>query len=258
MPFRHLPPVPRSLTLLATALLLLAVVPSPALAGDDAVPDAPTVVVSGDGEVRTAPDEATVRLGVTAQADTAGDAQEQVNATASAVLQAVRAAGVDEQAVQTSRLSLFPVYDQRPRRGVDGGEGEPEIVGYRASNVVAVRVEELERIGPVVDAAVRAGANEVQGVDFQLRDDAGPRREALKRAVAEARAKAEAMAEALGLRLGEVLEADEGGVNVRLPQLGRTAVRMEAAMGGAPTPVAPGDVTVSAGVTLRYRLLAAE
>jgi uncharacterized protein len=246
-------------SVLPLLLLLIAALPLSAQPAEPPrlVPEEPVVTVSGSGEVRAEPDEATVNLGVTAQAETAGEAQAEASRIAGRILEAVRGLGIEEKAVQTSNLSLFPVYADRSPRTPQEEYREPEIVAYRASNVVSVRLSDLGGIGPVIDAAVGAGANEVQGVGFQLRDDTAQRSEALTRAVASGRVKAEALAAALGMRLGPVLRAEEAGVSLEVPRWSRgdmAALRMESA---ASTPVSPGEITVTAGVHLLYRLLPA-
>ncbi|HMB51992.1 MAG TPA: SIMPL domain-containing protein [Thermoanaerobaculia bacterium] len=239
----------------AVALSLLALLPAAAAVaehhGDDA-DEPPRLAVQGEGQVRAEPDQAVVRLGVTAQAETAGAAQQQVNRVADGILSAVRALGVEERAVQTSQLSLYPVYSERQRRLPQQEVGDPEIVGYRASNVVSVRLEDLAKIGPTIDGAVKAGANEVQGVDFSLQDDLEARKQALAHAVTEARAKAEAMAAALGLRLGPVIEVTEGGASVQPRRLEMASLSMRSGDAGAP--VSPGDVAVRASVSVVFAL----
>ncbi len=216
----------------------------------------PAITVSGSGEVRVAPDEAVVRVGVLAEHEDAAETQDRANRIARGILDGVSALGVPEEAVQTSRLVLSPVYEQpEPRPGTSRRPSAPRIVAYRATNVVSVRLEELTRIGPVIDAAIEAGANRVEGVDFRLRDDREAREKALTRAVEEARGKAATIAAALGVELGSVLEAREGGVSIDVPRFagGPRAMVMEA-RAAEPTPVAAGDITVSADVTLRYRI----
>ena len=257
------PSTPRPSALAATlaavlaAGALFAAVPA---AAHDAIPQ-PAITVQGDAEVRRVPDEATVRLGVVAQEPTAQAAQQGANRIAQAILAAVEALGVPGEAIQTSRLVLYPVYSQPPRLLRQGGTEEdfvPEIVAYSASNTVSVRLADLTKVGPVVDAGIGAGANQVEGVDFRLRDDSSARTEALAEAVAEARGEAQAMARALGVTLGPVLSADEGHVSVAYPSMERAVfARMDMAQ-AAPTPVAPGDVTVSASVTVRFRIAGGE
>ena len=213
----------------------------------------PAITVTGSGQVRTAPDEAVVRLGVVAQMENAQAAQQEASRVARGILEAVAAQGVPESAVQTSQLVLTPVY-QHPNPRQMEVPTEPRIIGYRASNVVSVRLTDLSKIGPVIDAGIGAGANQVEGVHFQLQDDRAAREEALKKAVAEARGKAQAMAEALGVTLGPLLAAQEGGVTIERPEFAQMRmVAMEASVGGD-TPVAAGEVTVTGNVTLRYRI----
>jgi len=202
--------------------------------------------VSGVAEVRLDPDLAQVRLGVTEEAPVAGDAQAAVNQVAQAILDAVEALGIDSNEIQTSRLTLHPVYEHGERR-------KPKVVGFRASNTVSIRVHDLTLLGPVIDGAVSAGGNEVQGIQFLLEYDDSARLQALQQAVAEAQGKAQAMAEALGQPLGRVLQAQEGGAQVRRPMY-QEAMVMRASAADASTPVAQGKVTVSATVNLVYQL----
>lgn len=237
-------------TVLAVLTLGLAL---PALAHDAAPQSA--ITVQGDAEVRRAPDEANVRLGVVSQEPTAQAAQQGANRIAQAILAAVKDLGVPDTAIQTSRLVLYPVYSQPSRLMQEGGSREdfvPQIVAYTASNTVSVRLADLAKVGPVVDAGIGAGANQVEGVDFRLRDDTSARTEALEAAVAEARGEAQAIARALGVTLGPVLSADEGHLSVAYPSFERASFAMDVAQQSASTPVAPGDITVSASVTVRF------
>lgn len=212
----------------------------------------PVLSVSGTGEARVTPDVATVRLGVLAQAETARAAQDEVSRTAAAILEAIRKLGVPQEQIQTSELSLNPVYGQQPpdRSGLQ----EPRIVGYQATNVVSVRLEDLSKVGPVIDAGLGAGANRLDGLFFGLKDEGPARAAALTAAVGEARTKAEALARAAGVKLGELVEITEGGVNVFTPTFQKArGVAMEA-MAMADTPVESGQVSVDASVTLRYRI----
>jgi uncharacterized protein YggE len=210
----------------------------------------PVLTVSGSGQARVTPDEATVRLGVTAQAPTARAAQEQVNRVANAILAAVRTLGVEAKDIQTSDLSLNPVYSQGRGQELQ----EPRITGYQASNVVSIRLEDLTKVGPVIDVGLSSGANRLEGVFFGLRNDQAARAEALTDAVREARSKAEALARALRVRLLEIIEVAEGGVTISPPPTPfRGRAMAEMAMDSS-TPVSAGEVGVEASVTLRYRI----
>ncbi len=213
--------------------------------GQSATEKEPSVLtVTGFGEVRMAPDEATVQLGVARQRETAQEAQGEVNAVAQEILNAVIQLGVRAEHIQTSDLRLSPVYTTRR----SGSSREPRVVAYRASNMVSVHLEDLSLVGPVIDSAMTAGANQLQGVHFALRNDLSAREQALKEAVKAASRKAKAISEALDVKIIEVIEVNEGSVSVRVPPQ-----RFEASLAAA-TPVSPGQLTVSASVTIRYRI----
>jgi uncharacterized protein YggE len=204
------------------------------------------LTVSGRGEVRIAPDEATVRLGVSRQRETAQEAQEEVNQVAQEILAAIIQLGVKAEQIQTSELRLSPVYSSRR----PGPSEEPHVVAYRASNMVSVRLEDLSLVGPTIDVAMEAGANQLQGVQFALRDDLSARQEALKEAVDEASQKAKAISGALELKLVGVIEVNEGSVSIRVPPQRFEAAQVQAAS----APVSPGQLTVSASITIRYHI----
>lgn len=190
---------------LAAALLGAVVLSGLPLAGQEAAAGRPGVVpsltVAGQGEARVAPDEATVRLGVLAQQASARAAQQAVNRVVTAVLEAVRRLGVRAEQIQTSELSLSPVFAPA-RPGAQGVEPqEPRIVGYQASNTVTITLEKLDQVGAVVDAGLGAGANRLEGVGFGLRHDEAARQAALREAVTQARAKAATLAAAMHVRL---------------------------------------------------------
>ncbi|HEY0556930.1 MAG TPA: SIMPL domain-containing protein [Thermoanaerobaculia bacterium] len=215
-------------------------------AGEEKDMEIPILTVAGSGTARVAPDEATVRLGVLGQAPTAREAQGQVNRSAQAVLDAIRKLGVAPERIQTTGLSLNPQYAQ------GRGDQPPRITGYQAANTVSVLLDDLAKVGPVIDAGLASGANNLDGVSFGLRDDAAAKAAALADAVQSARSKADALAKALRVRLVEILEVAEGGISVTpspQPFRGRA---MAAAM--VATPVSAGEVGVEASVTIRWRI----
>ena len=199
----------------------------------------------GNAEVRVRPDLAEVRLGVETEARTAVEARQQNAIRAAKVVDVLKALGVPERALETSLFQLEPV-----RRFEDRDQsGQPPIVGYRVSNVVSVRTEQLDLVPGIVDESVRAGANRVDSVSFTLRSETVPRQTALRQAVANARENAEAMAKELGVELAGVHNVQQGGVGVGPRPLYFGGLGAE---GFAPTPVFPGEVTVSASATLTY------
>lgn len=204
-----------------------------------------TLEVSGSAEIDVATDVAHVTFAVETEDSTARRASQRNAERMEAVLSALR--GLDgELEIETSGYRLQPRY----RRPGDGGTRE--IDGFRAANSVQVTSTDVRAVGALVDVAVEAGANRVESVRFEASELEETRREALRRAVTRARGQAEAIAEAMGVSLGEALEVRTGSDTPR-PLIQYRAEA--AALQDASTPVEPGEQTVSANVTIRYRLV---
>lgn len=220
--------------------------------GSPSAPPPPaTIQVTGQAKVSKAPDRVYIDIGVTTQARRSQAATEQNAARVSAVIAAVKgAAGADAQ-LTTTQYSVGPNYNY-PRGG-----GTPTITGYTASNVVQVRLDDLARVGRVIDAATQAGSNQVQDIRFALRDEEVPRAEALREAAQNARRDAEALAAALDLKIVRVLTVGEEAPEVRPMPL--YAQRMSVAAAPAPaTPVEAGTIDVSATVSLTVEVAPAK
>lgn len=224
----------RILSSLATVALLA----GPALA-DDANG---MITVTGEGQVAVVPDMATISLGVTVNGDTAKAALEANSAALAAVLERLTAAGIEAKDVQTSGLSLGPVYDYSSSSG-----GAQKVQGYNASNMVTVQVRSIEQVGPVLDASVTDGANMLNGITFGLLDPVPATDEARKKAVEDARRKAALYAGAAGVELGKIVSITEGG------SFGAPVMMGGAAFAKADSvPVAAGEMTVGASVTVTF------
>lgn len=234
--------------LLASAAGAAAQAPAPP--GPGAGDAGPLVTVSATAQTSADPDRAVVRLGAVAEASAAVDAQNEINAVMQKVLKALTGRGVSPRSIRTEALSLSPVYSQvRPEAGRAGPE-EQRITGYRAVDVVSVVLDDLAKIGDVVDAGVEAGANQLQGVSFELQSASAARAQALTEAVHEARAQADAVAAAMGMRIRAVKSVVAGGYSVRPPApLANARFALDVA-----TPVQPGQVDVSANVQVTYYL----
>jgi uncharacterized protein len=207
----------------------------------------PTISITGEGRVEVAPDMATVTLGVTSEGDTARAALDANNAAIAAVIDRLKAAGIEGRDAQTSGLSLGPRYDYS-RTNPDGSQ---QINGYVASNLVTVRVRALGQVGGVLDAAVTDGANTLNGLSFGLADATEPTDAARGEAVADARRKAELLTAAAGVKLGRILSIAEQGAF--LPPVPMPMA--EAAFGkAASVPVEAGELEVSAAVTIVFEL----
>jgi uncharacterized protein YggE len=235
-----------------TLSTLLALGASPRLAEAVQDPDnqEPTVTVSGRGEVEAEPDRAVIYFAVETEGESAREAGEANAALMNEVTAAVRTAaqGVDGFEVTTSGYSLTPRYT------VPEGDRIQEISGYVARNTLQVTVDDVTRVGGLIDTALGAGANRVANLSFEVRDPDPFRAEALRDAVLTARAEAEIMATALGMTLGPAIDV-QGGADMPypVPYFQRDVMFMEAAQ-AAPTPIEAGPLTISANVTIRFRL----
>jgi hypothetical protein len=203
--------------------------------GGSAVDPARTITVSGTGTVSAVPTQAGFDFGVSTRAKTAQQALADDSAQMRKLIAALEAAGVPAASLQTSSVSLEPVTS-----GDDSA-----IVGYSASNTVSATVAQLSKAGAVVDAAVAAGANQVDGPNLTVADQRAQYDQALKAAVADARAKAQVLAAAGGLQVGAVasIEENTGGAPVPFAQ---------SAADSAGTPIQAGTQEVTANVTVVF------
>lgn len=218
--------------ILASAIVLPA---APALAQDD---EPGRLSLSATGEVQAVPDMAMVRSGVVTEARTASEALNANSQRMTGVFSTLARAGIAREDIQTSNLQINPVWSN-----YSSGE-ERRITGYRATNTVTARVEDLDDLGATIDALVASGANNIDGVTFGLENDGEARREARLRAVAELRETADLYAGALGIELGGLLEFSESGGFDPRP----TAMFARTESFAADTPVAAGQLTISVTV----------
>lgn len=209
-----------------------------------AMPAAPTISVTGEGEARAVPDRAFITMGVETRAATAAAAAAGNARTQRAILDTLRAMGFAAEQLTTSNYSVQPEiqYDEGGRR--------PRVIGYVVSNTVRVDLRQLGQAGPVIDASLAKGANTIHGLNFYLSDPAPSRREALANAVARARADAETLAAAAGGSLGHLLELSTTSAPVS-PVMFRRAMGA-AADAAAATPIEPGEEIVRASVSARW------
>jgi uncharacterized protein YggE len=202
-----------------------------------------SIRVSADAKVTAKPDRVQIEIGVSTRATQSQEAAAQNARQVESMLAAVHKA-VPSAVLKTVSYSLNPNYDYH----VSGGE--PTVTGYTAMNGVQVTLDDLEKIGGVIDAAAQAGANHVQGIQFTLRDQDAVRAEALREAALRARAQADVLAAALGLKVVRVLSAEEN--SPRFTPIMRPMARASAGMSSAAvtTPVEAGTLDVAAEVTL--------
>lgn len=211
-----------------------------------AVADRPALNLSAYGEVKIAPDMATISFGVVTEATTAAEAM-QMNATRmNQVMAALRRAGIEARDVQTSGLNLSAQYDYVQNE-------PPRLRGYQASNQVTVIINDLTKVGTTADAVVAAGVNQISGIGFGLKDPSAAENQARQIAVRNLQAKASLYAQALGVQLGGIRSLSEGGGYTPQPPMMYARAEMAMDSGGS-TPVAAGQLTVRIDITGVYDL----
>ncbi len=206
--------------------------------------DGGRITVTGEGRVDAAPDMATVSLGVVTEGSTAAEAMAANSIQLAAVLEQLKMGGIEDRDIQTSGLSLNPNWQQTE------ADPTPRIMGYQASNMLSVRVRKLDQLGTVLDKTISDGANSFNGLSFGLSDPEPAMNEARKRAIADAQGRARLLTQAAGLTLGPVVSISEGG-GFGGPQ---PMYRMDAAA-ASPVPVAAGEVSTVASVTMVFELV---
>lgn len=227
----------KTLVLLITAM---AVVSSTA-AAQTAAEGPPVVVTVGEGVVKRAPDQAWVTIAAESRAKTPAEAQK-INADAmAAVMQKLKSVGLPADAIKTSAYELRPEFDYANNRQT--------LRGYVARNAVEVRVDELPKLGQVLDVAVSAGATSVGGVRFDLKDRSAAERAAVEQAVADARTQATAAAQAAGMKV-ERVQRLEVNTHAPIPPPRPVPMRMEMAASSGEPPISPGELEIRATVTL--------
>jgi uncharacterized protein len=195
-----------------------------------------TITVTGNGTVNATPDQASFDFGVTTNGATAAQALSSNSSQASAIIDALKKAGVDSSDIQTTQVSLWPQTSSNGNR----------VTGYQASNSVEVK-SAIGKSGSLVDAAVAAGANNVDGPNLDTADQSSLYAQALKDGLAAAKVKAQAIAAASGLTLGSVLRVHEGGSSEPVPMFA------QAKAAGTAVPIEAGTQQIQASVTVTYR-----
>jgi uncharacterized protein YggE len=232
------------------SLLTIVLIISIAAQAHGEPPDKPAVTVIGHGHLSLPPDTAFVTLGIETTGKTVADAQRQNHLVMNKVVQRLRALPIENERIQTASFTVSPQYKPPPSRSEPAAE-PPEIIGYVITNTVTVEVRSLDKVGPVIEESLAAGANQFQNLHWALRDEQQAKLAALKQAAARAREKAVVLTEALNVKVIRLLTAHEESHVVRpMPKAARSMMAME----GGETPLYPGEVRVDATVTLMYEV----
>ena len=199
------------------------------------------ITVVGTGEVKAAPDQATVQIGVQTQGEAARDALTENNAKMAALIEQLKQLGVAEKDIQTSNFSISPTYSNDGR----------VVTGYQVNNMASITSRNVAAAGDLLDDIMSAGANTVWGISFGIGDPKALQSAARDAAIADARTRAEAMAKAAQGTVGQVLSISENIGQVPKPLLLRGGGEAGAADSVA---VATGEQAVTAHVQITYEL----
>jgi uncharacterized protein YggE len=229
--------------LVAVGTAALVLIAAPALQADAGAPGPRLLTVSGQGEVKATPNQAQLSAGVVTTAKTAAAALAANTRTMNAVFATLRKAGVADKDMQTSDFSVQPQYGSS---GVSSS-GPQRVIGYQVTNNVSVTVEDLGKLGDTLDALVSSGANSIGEVGFAIKDPKPLLAQARAAAVADAIAKAQVLAKAAGVTLGPITAISEGGTESPRPMM-----KMMAMNEVSPVPIAAGEQSVTAGVSISW------
>jgi uncharacterized protein YggE len=208
------------------------------------------ITAHGHGEVKVKPDIALLTIAVTTQSKNQADAVSENSVRTTAVLKALKDAGIATKDIQTQSYTVQPQYDYEAK--------PPALTGYQVQNSVQATVRDLTRVGLVIDKTTAAGASQISGVSFDLSDRSKAESNALALAVASARRKAGVMAEAAGVDLGRLLTLTEGSDAPQARPIFLGAMRAMSADSAPVTPIADQQITVTADATLVYAMGAAK
>jgi uncharacterized protein len=206
-----------------------------------------TLSLTVTGEVSIAPDMATVNFGVVSQGKTAAEAMKAGNVRMNAVMSALKSAGIAAKDIQTSNLQLNPQYNYANNQA-------PKLTGYEARNQVTVRVNDIDKTGPVIDAVIGAGVNQIDQIGFGLKDNGAALDQARQKAVAILQQRAALYASATGLKLKKLLSIEEGAAPGYRPPAPMFALRAEAAQKDTSTSVSGGELQQSVTITGTFEL----
>jgi uncharacterized protein YggE len=223
--------------------LVLILALSGAAAAQVAVPALRTITMGGTGTVKGPPDMADISAGVTTEAPAAAAALTANTAAMNRVFTALEKQGIARRNIQTSNFSVSPNYASRTPNEA------PRLIGYRVSNQVHVILEDVTKVGTALDALVTAGANQMNGLNFGIKEPAPLLAKARAEAVADARLRAQQYAAAAGVTLGPILSISENGAEPPRPMYRMMAMAAESSV-----PVASGEESVFATVTMVWEI----
>ncbi len=204
--------------------------------------------VTGEGKVSVVPDVANLSLGVEAQAETVAEAQAQATGAMVAVMGVLDDYDIAKKDIKTQRFSI-----QAVKRW---DNGEEILLGYRVTNIVAVKIRELDDTGVIIDAVAEAGGDytRINSIIFTVDDPTDYYEEAREKAMEDAEAKAQQLADLAGVDLGKPTYVNESGAFIPVPREYYMAVP-EAVPTPASSPISPGETEIRLTVQVVYSII---
>ena len=204
-----------------------------------------TINVQGESELTFEPDQAEVWAGISITKLTAEEAQTEANTVINAIISGLKADGIAEKDIETEQLSLYE--DRRWEDGIS------KVVGWRATQVLKIKTQDLTKVGTIVDVAVNNGANQINNINFGLTEakEQEYKKQALAEATKSAKEKAETIADSLGVALGKVKTVSESNYYYS-PRTYALESKTDEDMAGEAAQIIPGDVTVTGRISIVY------
>lgn len=217
--------------------------------GVSANSDPGRMTVSGTAEIKVAPDIALFNIGMESRGKTLEEARSENAQVMEGVRERLIAAGAKEENLQTRGFQVYPEWYY------DKDTGDRTLVGYRVTHSLEVIVTDLDVLGTWLDAAMSQGANQISGPTFGLRDSEKHQTKALEEAVRKARTKADVLARASGVFIKRIVQISE---NVSTPYGGavqqRAMMQMESFADSASTSISPGEISITAYVSMTFEI----
>lgn len=205
-----------------------------------------TIAVSGTGTVLVKPDIAVADIAISVEGATAKAAQDQANVKSKSVVDYLKKSDVKEADIKTSGYNIYPQYDY--------ANGSSRIRGYQVTQSLTVKIRDMDEANTILDGVVSAGANQVNGLRFEVDKPDKVKAEARKKAIADANTKAEELRDDLGIQLGKIVSFSESGDYVPPIIYGRGGgvTKADSAVSAPEIPSGENEVTVN--VTITYQI----
>jgi len=207
-----------------------------------------TLSVNGNGTVNLTPDIAYINIGVHTESASASEAVSDNNLETQQVIKALQGLGVADKDIRTVNFNIWPNTQYDPQSGKQIG------TTYMVDNVVYVTIRDMDKLGDILDAAVRAGANSINSIQFDVTDKTQALKQAREQAVKDAQSQAQEMASVAGVTLGEIQSINFFN-NIPGPLMDVYGKGGGEGMAAAiPVPVNPGQLTLTVTVNITYEI----